>query len=150
MYTKLKLNIELFNDLVTGTGETKMNGFFIKLTIFEKDDRFEATDGVIGNYLRFGGSGFAIKSNKDKKFGGMNNDSLILPALDKMGYAYTKFFVSDIDRYNYVKTLYETIGDWANYWWGFEEDSVSKIIVNGNKWEVVCDHANTKIMEKVY
>lgn len=150
MHTKLKLEIQLYTDVITGTSGNKSTGFFIKLKVVDKDDRFEASDGPLGDYLRFGGSGFSIKSNMSKRLGSLNDDSLILPHLDKMGYDYMKFFFYDIDRYNYLKRLYETINDWSNYWWGFSEDSVSKIVVNGNTWEVVCEEVNISIMDKVY
>lgn len=149
MYTKLKLQIELFTDEVVGANSITI-GYFLKLTVFEKDDRFEASDGPAGDYLRFGGFGFSIKSNKNKKFGALTDSSLVLPNLDRLGYSFIKFFKSDNERYKYVKTLYDTIKDWSNYWWGFEEDSVSKIIINENTWEVVCEKVNMKIMDKVY
>lgn len=150
MHTKLKIEIKLYTEEVVGP-TSKFPGYFIKLTVLDKDDRFEACNGgIVGDYLRFGGSGFAIKSNSNKKFGSLNSDSLILPHLDKMGFPYTKIFTSDIERYNYLKQLYECIRDWSNYWWGFEDDSTSKIVVDGNIWEVVCETANLKIMDKAF
>lgn len=150
MYTKLKLKIELFNDVVSSTSGKESDGFFIKLTVLDKDERFEGSnDERIGSYIRYGGLGFSIKSNINKPFGALNTDSLILPKLDRLGYAYTKYFETDKDRYNYTKLLYQTINDWSNYWWGFSEDSKSKILIKDNIWEVVCEKTNKFIFDEV-
>ena len=97
----------------------------------------------LGNYIRFGGSGFSIKSNINKSFGGLNTDSLILPTLDKMGFKYTKYFTTDKERYNYLKILYETLIDWSNYWVGFSEDTTSRMEVKDDIWEIVCEKTST-------
>lgn len=147
MHTKLKLKIELFNDDVFGATD-KSIGYFVKMVVLSKDDRFDI-GGKAGDYLRFGGSDFSIKVNKDKKYGSLNDHSLILPHSSQLGITYTKYFETDNDRYNYLMVLYNTLKDWGSYWWGFEEDSVSKIKISGNIWEVQCEKANLKIMDKV-
>ena len=150
MHTKLKLEIELYTDEVSGTSGSKFDGYFLKLTVRDKDDRFEASNENDMGYLRFGGSGFSIKSNINKKFGALNDNSFVIPHLDRMGFPYLKYFTTDKERYDYLKVLHSTILDWANYWWGFSEDSVSKYIINGKSWEVVCETIDEYILDKVY
>ena len=137
MHTKLKLEINLYEDLVKFESGVTINGFYVKLTVLDKDERFEANEHI-GDYVRFRGDDFSIKSNSSKKFGSLNLDSIILPSMDKLGYSYTKYFLTDKDRYDYLKKLNHALFDWANCWWGFSEDSMSTVKMNGSIWEVSC------------
>lgn len=149
MHTKLKIRIELFTDNVSVTDAVKQLGFFIKVTVLEKDDRFEINE-TTGDYLRFRGDDLYVKTVKNKKFGGLFDEGIILPHSDKLGYAYTKYFNCDNDRYKYLKLLHRTLDDWGMFWWGFEKDSPSKIIINDDTWEVVCATVENALPYDVY
>ena len=44
MHTKLKLEINLYEDIVTFESGVTINGFYVKLTVLDKDERFEANE----------------------------------------------------------------------------------------------------------
>ena len=140
MHTKLKLRIDIFTDR-SDFGLEELPGYVLRLTVLEKDIRFENNE-LMGGYIRFCGDDLYVKSNINKKYGGLLNDGIILPHSDKLGFPYNKIFNSDKERYNYLKMLYQTLGDWGNYWLLFQEDSASKIILKDNIWEIVCSNIN--------
>jgi hypothetical protein len=140
MFTKLKLEIKV--GLIRGIDDdgNLVEKFPLKITVIDKDERFDAGQKV-GTVLMYNNSkyNFRIKSLWDEKWGGIIHNGLMLPSMDRIGVEYTKDFDTDEERYNYLKCLYLTMDEWANYWWGFSYDSNSNMEVNDNIWEISCD-----------
>lgn len=146
MYTKLKLHVGLSNSMnVDGTGKL-IEIYKLDLSILDKDERFDA-DPIVGRCLLYNGTTrFTIKSSLDRKFGGIDEDGLSIPAMDKLGSKYSAIYRDDMERYHYLKVLYRTLDEWANYWWGFSYDSNSHIYINEKIWEVRCEKIYTGSM----
>lgn len=149
MHTKLKIKIELLEGEKDISKNVKQIGYFLKITVLDIDDRFQ-TGEYTGDYIRFRGDYMYVKCNKNKSFGGLYDEGIILPKLDKAGFPYTKFFNTDKERKIYLKVLYKTFNDWSNYWWKFQKDSLSKIIIKDDIWEVKCDKIVDDLVYDVY
>ena len=124
MITKLKLLVDLSNLTYKDFNGKYIEEYRVYITVLDKDERFQADN--VGQTLSHNGTGtFVIKSMWDEKFGGILHNGLLIPTMDKLGFQYKK--------------LYVAIDEWANYWIGFKYDSISKLIVKDNIWEVTCD-----------
>lgn len=145
MHTKLKLKIELFTDSVATISKTEVLSYIVRITVLEKDERFQPNE-TTGEYIRFRGDNLYVKCIKNKKFGGLFQEGIMLPHNDVMGYGFIKTFDTDKERYLYLKMLYTTLYDWCTYWWGFESDTNNKINITDDGWDVVC----TKTEEEFY
>ena len=137
MFTKLKLQVDFSNTMdVDGKGYL-LEEYRLYITVLDKDIRFNADKP--GESFSHNGTGtFVIKSMWDERIGGILYNGLLIPAMDRLGIEYSKTFKDDMERYYYLKKLYNAIYEWANYWWGFKYDDKSKIIVKDNIWEVTC------------
>jgi len=139
MTTKLKFQIDFYNSMDVDDDGVLSEDYRIYITFLDKDDRFEAHP-ELGLVLSYNGSGtFNIKSLWDERFGGITHNGILIPTLDKMGVCHEKKFKNDMDRYEFLKQLYVSVNEWADYWWGFQYDDSSKLTIKDNIWEVTCD-----------
>jgi len=138
MFTKLKLQIDLSNDMDIDSSGTLLEEYSVYITFLDKDERFNADK--MGDMLSHNGTGsFVIKTVWDERMGGIMHNGLIIPTMDRLGNRHLRIFKNDMERYNYLKKLYVAVLEWANYWKGFKYDDESFLEVKDNIWEVTCD-----------
>lgn len=147
MNTKIKLEIKLKNELDISDDGQLITNYILMMSVLDKDERFDAGYNVGLSLIHDSSNNFVIKSMSDNKKGGILNNGLVLPSMDRIGIEYNKVFTSDESRKRFLKKLYLTLDEWANHWWGFCYDSNSYIIVNDNMWEVVCREAYNGTIE---
>lgn len=146
MITKLKMKVSLF-DTVFIENSIPIKSYWIKIAIIDKDKRFEASENSDLKH----GSNFYISSEYQNKWGSISDTCLALPALNRTGFDYNKEFLKEEDRHIFLKNLYTAIEEWSNYWWGFVYDGDSKIILNDDTWNVVCENIyDTKLCQYEY
>lgn len=148
MNVKIKLRIGLYENYFNVSDNLEKSMYYVKIAVLDIDDRFQV-NSENGEYVRFRGENFYVKCNKNKPFGGLHDEGIIIPSLDKCGFAYTKYFDTDKKRKQYLKTLYITLQDWSNYWWGFEKDSLSETTIKDDIWEISCEKIE-KVIYSVY
>jgi len=152
MFTKLKLQIDLYNKMDVDDNHKLIEEYSVFITFLDKDERFNADKP--GEVLSHNGIDiFIIKTMWDEKMGTILDNGLLLPTMDRLGIEHKKIFNDDMHRYYFLKKLYVSIEDWANYWWGFKYDDKSKLIVKDNIWEVVCNkvyNGSLKYLENDY
>ena len=137
MFTKLKIQIDLFNKMDVNSEGNLIEEYGIYITFLDKDERFQAE--TVGDCLLHNGTGiFVIKSLWDERIGSILHNGLLIPRMDRLGIQHKKVFKDDMERYHFLKNLYTAIEEWANYWWGFSYDDKSKLKVEDNIWEVFC------------
>ena len=137
--TKLELQIDFSNIMNIDDNGKLTEEYHLYITVLDKDERFD-TDGQIGHVMVHNGTGsFVIKTIWDEKMGGILNNGILLPDMDRLGIQHKKIFKDDMERYYFLKKLYTAIEEWANYWWGFIYDDKSKLTVKDNIWEITCD-----------
>jgi len=136
---KLQLEIKLKNDKIIKYGSGTLSNFFIlNVKFLDKHELFQST--LIDNrFTTFKSkNGFTIYSIFDNPYGGLLENGIIIPKMDKLGFELSKTFTSDDDRYNYLKNMYIALEDWGNNWLGFFDYSCStNIYMNGDKWSVI-------------
>lgn len=134
---KIKLNMEvnLINNRIVGS--VALETFVLNIKFLDKDERFEGSMIDRRNCLFTSKNGFKIKYMWDEPYGALREDSILFPRLDKIGFDLKKTFSKDIERYNYLKKLYDALEEWANNWHSFIEDyGYSKIEINNNTWVI--------------
>lgn len=131
MNIKLKLKIQILNKV----NNQKLKNF-VKIKFIEKDKRFEYdfNDQMGECYSSMIGLDIAV--SRTCLFGNINNtiDRFYIPIMDKMGTELEKEFITDDDRYTYLKHLYVALKEWANNWYGFNDDRESCIEIIGDEW----------------
>jgi hypothetical protein len=136
-YNKLEMEVILKNDVTIFDGNFA-NTYNLSIKFLDKDERFEAGFGDHKSLTYTAKNGFKIKSIWDERFGAIRHDTLLVPHLDKVGHEITKFFINEEDRYKYLKNLYSALDEWANFWDGFEYDSISTLTLNDTIWKITC------------
>ena len=127
---KLKLQIQVISRLNKGRVT-----YEIQLKFLDKDERFEYDYSDRGEEHYSSLNGFDVAVSKVALFGSLlPNDKIYIPCLDKLGMNFTKKFDSEDDRKLYLKMLYASLLEWANWWYGFENDKQSVIELIGDKW----------------
>lgn len=142
MHTKIKLKVDLYESSNKLDDNINKISYYLKITILDIDDRFQV-GGYTGDYLNFRGDDYFIRCDKRKTYGEVTGDGIFLPKLDKCGFPLIKNFNTDRERKFFLKTLFMTLEDWSNYWWGFSKDSISQLIIKDDICEIKC-----KIIEK--
>lgn len=119
-------------------GERALESYHLFIKFLDKDESFEA-DFNKNRYIIYSSKNdFKIRSVWDEPYGAITDNGLMIPKLDKVGFEFKKTFLTEHDRYLFVKKLYDTIKEWANEWEGFKYDSESTIKMEGNIWTVSC------------
>lgn len=142
MHTKIKLKVDLYESSNKLDDNINKISYYLKITILDIDDRFQV-GGYTGDYLNFRGDDYFVRCDKRKTYGEVTGDGIFLPKLDKCGFPLIKNFNTDRERKFFLKTLFMTLEDWSNYWWGFSKDSISQLIIKDDICEIKC-----KIIEK--
>ncbi len=132
---KLQLEVNLLNNRIIGNNV--LESYVLIVKFMDKDERFESSMIDRRICLFTSKNGFKIKYMWDEPYGGLNDDSILIPRLDKVGFELKKIFLTDKDRYNYVKKLYDALEDWSNNWASFVcDEGYSKVKMNNNIWTV--------------
>ena len=136
-FIKLQLEVNVKNDMVIG-GQRSIELYYLIIKFLDKDESFEADIKGI-NPIIFGcQNGFRIRSVWDEPYGAISENEIFIPRLDKVGFEFKKSFTTDMDRYIYLKKLYQALEEWANDWTGFKYDSESTMKMEENIWTVSC------------
>lgn len=137
MHTKIKLKVDLYESFNKLDDNINKISYYLKITILDIDDRFQV-GGYTGDYLNFRGDDYFVRCDKRKTYGEVTGDGIFLPKLDKCGFPLIKNFNTDRERKFFLKTLFMTLEDWSNYWWGFSKDSISELIIKDEICEIKC------------
>jgi len=135
---KLQLDIRLKQSNFIGIYNA-LQLFWVHIRVIDKDQEFESNFFKNKTIIHNSANGLNVKSSWNESFGILKDDEIVLPNLDRMGYELKKYFNSDQERYVYLRKLYDGLEDWSNYWYGFQYDSASNIILNGSTWTIGCN-----------
>jgi len=151
MHIKLDIDINLLDLELSGNGI--LNGDTIKsvyIKFNDIDDRFQIFNCTVNQQLFIDTNGMHIMCSNDAPMGRLNHNSIILPYKNKVGKEVSLNFFDDECRKDYLKRLYNSLLNWSNNWWGFDNDSSSKISVIDNKWVIYCEHKDIYKYETMY
>lgn len=148
MHTKIKLKVDLYESSSKIDNDISKISYYLKITILDVDERFQVDD-YTGDFLSFRGDSYYVKCHRNKKQGEMTDKGISLPKRDSCGFPHIMFFNSDKERKVYLKTLFMTLEDWSNYWWGFSKDSISKLNINDDICEIKSEFIK-KVLYSVY
>ena len=137
-HIKLQLEVKLKSDMIIG-GNRALEAYHLFITFLDKDESFESDFRGNRSIVYTCENGFKIRTIWDEPFGAINDDGLMIPQLDKVGFELKKTFPTDNERYQFVKNLRIGLQEWADNWKGFKYDGESTFKMVGNLWTISCE-----------
>lgn len=133
---KLRVKVRLSNTAVINDDETVTYNYNVHVRVLNKDWRFDIKQNVPDGYrLMYSSVGtFDIICAKSNPKGALEKDQFVLPSLGYMGTEYILSFDSEKERYLFVRNMYDTLKEWADYWWGFTSDERSRTTIRDDEW----------------